>query len=637
MFCENCGAPIENGAKFCSKCGTKVDPALLAEETAQTTETQAAETPAPETPAVETPAPEAATSSYFMPAQEQQVYSNPQPEQIYAAPQEQQEEAKVKAPKEKGGCPKIFKSPFFYIGIGVLVAAIVAVVIILMMPSKINVEDYVTVEFSGYDGYGKANVKVDKTALSTDAVEKTGIADDVSSLSDLLGGSVSKVTLLRNAISSIKCTPDKKEGLKNGDEVTVEITYDNEIANEVKLEFSGSSVKATVSGLNPVKEVDAFEGLEITYSGKSPNGKAAVKYSGSDLITKYNFKLDKSSKLKNGDVVTVTFTPEDKTTLAKGFVVKNKTKTFTVSGLTEYPASINDIDKDYIEKLKKDASDVVEASAAKKYGTNYKMSKPEYVGYTYLYEKEGNSAVLYLVYKANVTGSENQITPVDVFYPVKFSGITKSSEGFAYQGDATVYGNSSYGKLNTIGYVNIAKFFDSLAKVEDEYDITIGDGFEKYKTSDASISKLADISQENKDNLKKTADAVLNNYLAKGINGIEITDVEYAGDGIAIHKDQTVNIENRNRYYMFYFGTVTYTNGKYEPQEVCFVVEFDGLTKSADGNITACGEASLFGRDRLENSATIQGYVDSDKFSNELVTANVDKYQFEISDDFLGE
>ena len=108
-----------------------------------------------------------------------------------------------------------------------------------------NILDYVTVDFSGKNGEGTAYVNVDYDGIETEMVggeEKIKEMDEIEDLSSL--------TKYINAVSSISFNIDKNEGLSNGDQVIVSVSYDNTAAQAAGVNFGDQSSKTyEVKGL----------------------------------------------------------------------------------------------------------------------------------------------------------------------------------------------------------------------------------------------------------------------------------------------------------------------------------------------------------------------------------------------------
>ena len=108
-----------------------------------------------------------------------------------------------------------------------------------------NILDYVTVDFSGKNGEGTAYVNVDYDGIETEMVggeEKIKEMDEIEDLSSL--------TKYINAVSSISFNIDKNEGLSNGDQVIVSVSYDNTAAQAAGVNFGDQSSRTyEVKGL----------------------------------------------------------------------------------------------------------------------------------------------------------------------------------------------------------------------------------------------------------------------------------------------------------------------------------------------------------------------------------------------------
>ena len=108
-----------------------------------------------------------------------------------------------------------------------------------------NILDYVTVDFNGKNGEGTAYVNVDYDGMETEMVggeEKVKEMDEVDDLSEL--------TKYINAVSSISFSIDKNEGLSNGDQVIVSVSYDGTAAQAAGVNFGEQSSKTyEVKGL----------------------------------------------------------------------------------------------------------------------------------------------------------------------------------------------------------------------------------------------------------------------------------------------------------------------------------------------------------------------------------------------------
>ena len=134
-------------------------------------------------------------------------------------------------------------------------ALIVILVVVLGQPKKINLEKYVEINFSGYNTKGRAEVSIQWEELS----EK---------LMDILDGNSGA---LLAATGTVQVSLDQDSGLSNGDEVTAEISYNNELLKQYNFQFTGKSVSRTVEDLEELEEVDPFGDLTVSFTGISPD------------------------------------------------------------------------------------------------------------------------------------------------------------------------------------------------------------------------------------------------------------------------------------------------------------------------------------------------------------------------------
>ncbi len=285
--------------------------------------------------------------------------------------------------------------------------------------TKINLNDYLEVEVSGYDTVGTASYSIDYEKMIKDNPKAFGL-DKEPKDEDLVAVGLRLMGLVEGDL-------DKDEGLSNGDKIT--FTWDEIDKDDVdyKVKFKSDPYETTVEDLKEAEVYDPFESdITVSFSGVSPNGQIEVK-NNSEL----SIDCDKQSGLKNGDVVTVEvispYGGEVNEYLAeKGKIVKETTKQFTVEGLSSYAAKYDEIPEDMQQKLKKQAEDTFKSQAANWDNENsIKVMEP--LGYYFLTGKEGFEVspnnTLYLVYKITVNmkgfasaDAEEETTGEDSYY-----------------------------------------------------------------------------------------------------------------------------------------------------------------------------------------------------------------------------
>ena len=193
--------------------------------------------------------------------------------------------------------------------------------------SKTDAMEYVSISFSGYNGKGEVDLDVDYDAIIGSIIGEEPDDDNYEKFSKWMNE-----YLIYDEGIKVSCSP--KDGLSNGDTVSVKVTLSETAAKKV----SGGEKKFTVSGLPEIENVDLFKDVSLRYEGIV--GKNTMvhldKLSDSQILQDCNFRVEPQSSVKNGDVVTVTITNTE--TLAEKHLCTPAeiSKTFTVSGLDEY-------------------------------------------------------------------------------------------------------------------------------------------------------------------------------------------------------------------------------------------------------------------------------------------------------------
>lgn len=205
--------------------------------------------------------------------------------------------------------------------------------------ATVDFEKCVNMEFSGFDGEGEAHVKLDD-------------AYALSLLGDM--NMASAAAVLRSF--SVHSHADNGS-LSNGDVVTVTVDTDPEILKNSKVAVKNTELEFVVSGLGEKPQVDAFDGLTVTFEGISPFCKVNALYEG-DNPKVYNAYFEivtpdgkENGSLANGDVVTVTLSEYAQNVLDDIGDIKETSREYTVQAEKSYILSAADLDAESREKL----------------------------------------------------------------------------------------------------------------------------------------------------------------------------------------------------------------------------------------------------------------------------------------------
>lgn len=250
--------------------------------------------------------------------------------------------------------------------VAVVIIAVVACALV-MSSSKIDPTEYLTVTFEGLNGDGKVNIEPFEKGIIEEIIGKEPNELDFKAYGEWL----QKYEEYENCIER---TIDKEDGLSNGDKVTIDITVTGNLASKVK----SSSKTFEVSGLISAEAVDVFGAYTFKFDGVSGFGSLHQECSTDDpYINAITVKADKTYDLKNGDTVTLTIEVDEETATEYQCVPAEKTKTITVSGLSEYLNDTSKISANLIDSISSNFLKNMQADAMNDMGLSDKNFKYE--------------------------------------------------------------------------------------------------------------------------------------------------------------------------------------------------------------------------------------------------------------------
>ena len=259
----------------------------------------------------------------------------------------------------------------------------------------IDVSKYMTLSADGYNTVGKLNIDFDTDKLEQDygkqittrfKKQMKNLKDDTFGLSSLTASLYDGYEADLFAETCATGSADKTKNLSNGDVVTYTWDDNSDEAEEafgVKVKYT--DITYTVSGLASVNTFDAFDGVDVEFSGISPDGRATVNSlpTAAEAQGLY-YTLDENSGLSNGDTVTLTVhsnRDDFSDCIDKyGAMPQATEKTFTVEGLNEYVTSADTLSDSVLVSLQNQAEDVMKAYAAATYSENETFKGMTYLG-----------------------------------------------------------------------------------------------------------------------------------------------------------------------------------------------------------------------------------------------------------------
>ena len=215
---------------------------------------------------------------------------------------------------------------------------------------EVNMEPYISVAYSGYNGNGVAKFDFDYASFEYEIMSQW--KEDEKNWE--------KLGELTNLEMTINCEPASVEGLSNGDTVTVTMTVDEEKAKELGYSFSGMSKSFTVEGLTDAVMIDPFDEsiMQISVEGTSPFASLTMNYVGSRTAPEayITYMADKQYDLANGDTVTITATMSEKYT-QQGYLLTRNEMTVTVEGLQSYITDVSVLSADDVDAIQQKAAE----------------------------------------------------------------------------------------------------------------------------------------------------------------------------------------------------------------------------------------------------------------------------------------
>lgn len=318
-----------------------------------------------------------------------------------------------------------------------IVALIVVIVLVKTHKTKLDLQDYTKVEFSGYEKYGTASIKFDSEKLAKDFADAAGIKKDLEELDADALSEISNYSDMIELFNKMEYKLNKESGLKNGDTVKVTYKFDNDLAKKYKVQFVGETMEVKVSGLKKVKEVDPFKDLKVEFSGTSPDASVTVtNESKEEALSSLYFQTEPSGDLAIGDKVKVFVDyNEDSFIEQYGCILTQTEKEYTVENVDAYVTASGDLDEEVLNQMKKQTEDTIKSYfAAEK--DELKQSDLKYAGYYFLSKKNPDSwnanNIVYIVYSAKVKSKAKSFKTSTVYFPVKFSNVIKYADGTIY-------------------------------------------------------------------------------------------------------------------------------------------------------------------------------------------------------------
>ena len=433
-----------------------------------------------------------------------------------------------------------------------MVLGLCAIIVILssMIKPSIDLNKYTTVSVDGYNTVGQAAVTFDYAEFENDygkKLEKIVRKKHIECFKDSAAEQ-----FLADCVDGAL---DKATELSNGDVVTYKWNCSDEVARSTygyKLKYEDIEVKA--EKLEEAKTFDPFEGIQVTFDGVAPNGYAYVEGNPSESAAQqFDYEIDKSEGLSNGDTVTVTacmYDEDDPTGYCLrtyGMVPESLIKTYTVNGINSYIKELSEISDESLKEMQLQAEEVYQDDVVQSWGESEKLKSLTYMGNYLLVNKKnddywGSNNIFYLVYQVQVedTYSNKGKTYTElntIYWYIRFYDLLVDSDGVTTV-DVTNYGTPYSGVRIDVDEADgwwggTMWYYDGYKTLDELYQEAVTDNLESYKHEDNVNEKLAAASetqkaeQENKEESNnENASEAENGMIFPDSSTVEITSEE---------------------------------------------------------------------------------------------------------------
>lgn len=286
----------------------------------------------------------------------------------------------------------------------ILKVAIPLIILIVLIVFKVTIFSsdefslarYAIVTVEGPDGRARANAYL----------------DDVGLYNALAGENASEEerNKYKPFVDSIEIVINREENLSNGDTIEVMVIYDKTIADELGIKIDLDSRNISVKDLIEGTELDLFAGVKIITGGTSPYVYATyINESEDEYLSKLEYKIDKTSNLSIGDVITITCMIDEDNAAEQGYYYDETKMQYTIAKADKYIDSPEELDNNIVEGLEEECLQVIIDETN---DTTYHMSYKVTGSNEYLYRDNNERAVGFEYYGTvlanNDTGFEQK-------------------------------------------------------------------------------------------------------------------------------------------------------------------------------------------------------------------------------------
>lgn len=277
-----------------------------------------------------------------------------------------------------------------------------------------EIDEEVNLAFSGYDEHGTATVSLDRNRLFSAITDGKEFKDRNEALE------------FESIISDVEIQVAPNENLKNGDEVELELLYDED--NALNLNLNLANPKITVEDLAPVKTLtqdEIFAGIDVQFEGVSPFLNVTItENTSSDIPQLFTYSIP-NQYVKSGDEIQVTAEPNSDL-ISSGYQADDADFIYTakVKDAKQYVENWDQLNDKNKEDILQEIQDVVTAQIDSKIEDSFNSiyEKGDYITYGSNIADSGESVIneQHLLFAKGDALEDNSIRNSDPINGIRF-------------------------------------------------------------------------------------------------------------------------------------------------------------------------------------------------------------------------
>lgn len=259
---------------------------------------------------------------------------------------QQEEEERKKQGTWNRFCDFIRKQPWVAaVGAAALIILVVVICIGVFLSGKINPAKYISIQYTGANGYAAAECVVDQDKLYEKLAGREKNAE--------------KLTQYRAFADSMRAEVIEKD-IANKDKITVVVSYDEQIAGDAGIVLSKTQYRIKASGIEQGNKIDLFSQVEIVFAGVSPEASVIISNRWEEpYLDTLTFHADKTENIVKGDTVTITCDVDAEELARHGYVVSTTAASVTAERLSVYAEGAEQLDKTVISEIGEEIFDTI--------------------------------------------------------------------------------------------------------------------------------------------------------------------------------------------------------------------------------------------------------------------------------------